>query len=179
MNILLCAIVFFGSLAGCFAAPDYAKCISNLAKGTPKETLESSLQTLRDAGAAAFPALILQLTNQADADPNYFQEQKMDRSPDGSFHPHAPTIGEVCFGIVQTQVEGHWPKSFRQYYVLSPRKAKSWVEAHQGLTLPQLRRAARQESLRRAEADRAAKPAEQSLKQVVAFLREEIENGKK
>ena len=170
--------VFLGFMTPSFAAQPYEEHVRNLAQGTPKEAVEASLRALRAAGTAAFPILTANFTNEAPAVAEFFARDAFTRLPDGSITPYAPSLGAVCFDLLQGQIEGNWPKGFRQYYVLSPSNAKSWLDAHKGLTLAQLRRISREESLRRAETDLAKRPASDLLKKAVAFLRQDLEDMK-
>jgi hypothetical protein len=178
MRVVLFAMLFLGIPALSFAEPNHDQDIQNLAKGTPKETIKASLRALGAAGTAAFPALLANLTNQSPAEAEFFPRDAFTRRPDGSLGPYAPTLGVVCFDIIQGQIEGNWPKGFRRYYVLSPANVKSWLDAHKDLTLMQLRRVSREESLRHAEADLARSPSKELLKLTVAFLRKEVEDMK-
>jgi hypothetical protein len=162
------AFLFFGLLAPLYAADDYERDVRNLAAGTPDGDLEASLRALKSGGLAAFPILIAHFSDWNAAEPRYFQGAQLERAPDGSRRLHPPTIGETCFGILQRQIEGAWPIAFRVYHVLTPTNTKEWLDAHQGFTLAQFRRASLEESLRRASADHA--------KEAVVFLLEELES---
>jgi hypothetical protein len=89
-----------------------------------------------------------------------------------------PSVGDVCLGIIQGQIEGHWPKGYRQYHVLTPESTKRWLEAHQGLSLRELRIAAAQESLRRAESEIRPRTADDYQKNVLTFLRDNLQKAK-
>jgi hypothetical protein len=174
----IAVFLFIAFLAPCYAGDDYEPHIKNLAAGSPEKDIKASLRTLEAAGIAAFPTLIAHFSSREPAEPRFFQRQVAERAPDGTFRMHRPTIGEVCFDIVQGQIEGNWPKGFRQYYVLTPINTKEWLDAHSGLKLAQLRRSSLTESLRRAEADLAKDQSAEFFKTAVAFLREELESTK-
>jgi hypothetical protein len=145
------------------AADEFAGYVQQLAAGTPEGDAVRARRALSDAGERAFPTLLAHLK---------------DRSPiQASLNMRAvsrtPTVGEFCFDILQTQIEGNWPKGFRQFYILSPANAKQWLDAHKTLSLRQLQLTSREVSLRRAEAELAARPTDLTAK-AVAFLREEV-----
>jgi hypothetical protein len=180
IKIALMAILIFGfwNAAG-FAKgrepKNYDQYIKNFSAGTPDEKIKSSLKALDEAGMDAFPSLISALTNIEPAEPNFFQLEEMAILPDGSSKLHSPTIGEACFGILQGQIEGNWPKGFREFYVLTPDNAKAWLEARKGQTLPELRAAASAEALRRSEKQLAEHPDDEFLRNsTVPFLKERV-----
>jgi hypothetical protein len=175
---VLVATLLLGTPAFSFSQQNYDQDIQNLAKGSPKETIKASLQALEAAGTAAFPALLANLTNQAPAEPDLSPGDIFTRRPDGSLGPYEPTLGAVCFDLIQGQIEGNWPKGFRYYYVLSSANVKSWLDSHKGLTLMQLRRVSREEALRRAEADLARDPSKELLQLTVTYLRKELADMK-
>lgn len=159
------------SLVGCEPEPTYEKCVQRLAAGTPQEQIKKALKVLDAAGRDAFPTLISHFSDTTPAEPTTFPRDIVEIGPDGSIRPYRPTVGEVCFDLLQGQVEGNWPKAYRQYYVLSPDNAQQWLAAHQGMTLEQLRMVAARESLQRAEEDASDVPA---MAYIVEFLRENL-----
>lgn len=173
-------VMFLAFLPTSYAAENYEQHVRNLAAGTPATDIKASLKVLEAGGLIAFPALIAHFSDASPADPR-FQRERMDRTANGALQVHEPTIGDVCFDILQGQIEGEWPKAFRIYHVLSPVNARAWLDTHAGLTLRQLQRAAREESLRRAQAALAKDPSAELLSDEVAFLRENLEsvNGEK
>jgi len=175
---ILTAFLFLGLLAPGYAKDDYERNVKNLAAGTPDGEIMASLHALEAAGLAAFPILIAHFSDRDAAEPGRFQRAIIEIAPDGSKRPHLPTIGEVCFDILQMQIEGSWPKGFREYHVLTPGNTKQWLDARPGFTLAQLRRASLEESLRRAEADLAKNRSDDLLKKTVTFLHEELESIK-
>lgn len=174
MKSFLVSFFFLGVWVSCCEADDHEQHIKRLAAGTSNERIVKSLRTLEAAGTTAYPALIANLTNRTPAEPRYFQRDTGEVTIEGNMRVHLPTIGDVCFGILQGQIEGNWPKGFRRYYVLSPRTARTWLNANRELTLQQLRQVSRETSLRRAEADLSKGPSDELLKKTVTFLRNEL-----
>ena len=148
----------------------FERCIRNLAQGTAPETIKASLNTLDAAGTDAFPALLAHLNDPARAEPEFFQREIVDRMPSGEWRLHPPAIGEVCFDMIQGQIEGNWPKDFRDFYTLEESNVRQWLAAHRGLNLEQLRAAAQRESLSRAQAELAKHPSNERLRKIVDFI---------
>lgn len=140
---------------------DPAQNIRWLSVGTPEKQVDRAYSSLVASGAAAFPALIKGLENRTPAD-NRFQRAVVEISPDGSRHPYTPTVGNVCFDILQLQIEGEWPKRMAAYYVVTP----EWIREHASAGLPELRDLAVDEALRRAKG--------QNDNQAVAFFEERL-----
>src|SRR5262245_25790395 len=154
MNARLSSIgltLFLGSLTPTIGAEDYEQHIRHFASNTPPAKVEAALRTLREAGTNSFPALLEHLKDNALAEPRFFTRAVGKLGPDGTFLPATPTIGDACFDLLQDQIEGTWPKGFRDYYVLTPETVGDWLARHSGLSLQQLRVEAAQQSLSRAE----------------------------
>jgi hypothetical protein len=49
-----------------------------------------------------------------------------------------PRVGDVCFGIIQSQVEVNVPKFYQQFYFLSKPMLPQWWEERSKCTLQQL-----------------------------------------
>jgi hypothetical protein len=149
---------------------EYEQHIQKLAFGTPREQIEIAQRALESAGTAAYPMLIGHLKDSTPA-------ADCLRVQDVLWDLGHPSIGHVCFGIIQGQIEGHWPKGYRQYYVLTPENIKRWLDAHQGLSLRELRIVAAQESLRRAESEMRQRTAADYQKGVLEFLRDNLQKA--
>jgi len=149
--------------------------IDNLTAANPLEKSRASLDALEAAGIDAFPALVAHLNDHRKAQPSFFGRDAVDVLPSGESRVHEPTMGEACFDIIQGQVEGNWPKDFRDYYALTPENVHDWLVAHRGLTLAQLREAAKQESLRRVRTDLQTHPTSDRLRSIDRFLRKPFE----
>lgn len=163
MKAALILVLAFASTFSVCAADDLSGYVRQFAAGMPERDAVRALRTLTDAGLRAFPTLLAHLN---DREP--IQASLNNRDVSGT-----PTVGELCFDILQTQIEGNWPKGFREFYVLTPDNAKQWLGDRKGYSLRQLQLSSREESLRRAEAELAADPSDLTTK-AVAFLREEV-----
>ncbi|MEI7751095.1 MAG: hypothetical protein WCJ71_03290 [Candidatus Omnitrophota bacterium] len=173
IKIVLVLMLAFGFWnAHCYAedprSNDYDQYSKNLAAGVE---VEASLNALGKGGVDAFPAILTQLHNNKPLGFTGFEKDIVAISPDGSWHPHSPTIGEACFDIIQGQIEGNWPKGFRRFYVLTSDNLTAWLDAHKDQTLEELRVEVRETSLRNAEKELAGKPGDEFLEKVIKFLK--------
>jgi hypothetical protein len=160
----------FGAVAVCsvllstaFAkAEDFNVYIRRLSAETPANVTDDAISALRNAGIEAFPALIDHFNDTTPV------AQRLDRKD--VYRSKPMPVGEVCFDILHFQIEDNWPKGFRQWYALAPQNAQQWLNAHQGQTLKQLRKAAAGESLAKAKAELMGEPNNEFLKKAVNFL---------
>jgi len=160
------------------SAENYEQHIQRFASNTPPETVRTALRTLEQAGTNAFPALLANLRDRTPAARDFFQRAEGSFVTNGIFKPAIPTVGDACFGLLQSQIEGNWPKGFRHYYVLSPANAGEWLARYKGLPLQRLRVEAAQQSLRRAEADASKKKSDNFHQQTLKFLRQNLEDAR-
>ena len=175
MKSAITALLFLTSVALCSGEPDFEAQIKNLAEGKPDADIKAALAAIKNGGTAAFPALLAHLSDFTVVEPRYFQRDAFTSVEiDGVWHPSGPLMSSACFDLIQDEIEGVWPKFYRSYYVLSTNNVKEWLKAHEGLTLAQLRRVTREESLRRAKESLAKDPASEFLKGVVEFLNDEV-----
>ena len=123
----------------------YEAAIASLAESSDAQRVSQAIATLETAGTKAFPALLAHL-NDASPASRAFQRAVQDVYGKVS----TPTIGEACFDLIQHQIEGNWPKGFREYYVLSPTNIVSWWYARKEKSLKDLRIEAAMASLTRA-----------------------------
>ncbi len=149
---------------------EYEQRIRKFAFGTPSEQIEIAISALESAGPAAYPTLVAHFKDSTRA-ADRFQVQ------DVLWDLGHPSIGDVCFDIIQGQIEGRWPKGYRQYYVLTPENTKRWLDVHEGLSLRELRIAAARESLRRAESEIRPRTANDYQKGVPEFLRQNLQKA--
>jgi hypothetical protein len=140
---------------------EFERYIQDLSAGKPPAASHAAWEALSAAGAEAFPALIAHFGDRAVAADNV---QQATAEP--------IRVGDACFAILQVQIEGAWPVSIRDFQVLTPHNAASWLAAHRGLTLADLRIAATQESLAQAEAALAKDPPSRVNRGAVKFLTE-------
>ncbi len=110
-----------------FASPDFDTLIDNLA-GEEKTAVHAH-DALLAAGPKAFPALLERIDDKIVIETGLFQGATANR----------PTIGHVAFKIIQYQIEGAWPKGFREHYALNEQNVAAWLAKHEGLSITQLR----------------------------------------
>jgi hypothetical protein len=139
---------------------DFERHIHSLSADAPPAASIASWEALRAAGADAFSSLIDHFDDPAVA---------ADALQQATAEP--TTVGQACFDLLQQQIEGRWPKSARDFQVLRPGNAREWLDANRGLTLEELRRVARRQSLARAEEALAADPSNETLHRTVRFLK--------
>jgi hypothetical protein len=146
---------------------DFSGVIRQLAEDAREEDAMRALKVLSKVGIRGFPSLIA-----------HFDDEQLIHPRLNSFEVFGtPTVGWLCFVILQDQIEGNWPKGFRQFYILTPDNAKQWLDKHKGLSLRELRVISRKESLRRAELELATSPGD-FMSLAVKFLRREVESLK-
>jgi hypothetical protein len=168
LRILVLFTLISGGVVSCLSAEDYHQLIRNFAANTSRNKIQSAVKAIKDAGTNAFPALLAHLKDKAPAEISFF----------GGDNILPPTIGTACFNLLQGQVEGVWPKGYRDYHTLSPKTVRDWIARNQGLSLQQLRVEAAQQSLARAEADSPKKPDSDFHKRILGFLRKNLEEAK-
>ena len=128
----------------------YETAIASLSENSDAAQVAGAVAALESAGTKAFPALLAHLNDTARASV-VFQGALMDVDAKGNvLGLHHPTIGEACFALIQNQVEGNWPKGYRQYYVLSPKNVVGWWQARKAKPLKELQLETAQASLTQA-----------------------------
>ena len=131
--------------------PQYEQAIQDLAEGQDPQTVITAIRLLSDAKTQAFPALIKHLSDKTPASYEYFGlrdllcAQQTTPCP-----PSQPTIGEACFEIIQSEVEGNWPKAYRSHYTLTAGNVGEWWESRKTMSLKDLQLDAATTSLERA-----------------------------
>jgi hypothetical protein len=161
-------VLVSGGIASALGAEDYHQNVRNLAADTPREKIQVAVKAIKDAGTNAFPVLLAHLQDKKRAEPLFFQGDSA----------RAPTIGDACFDLLQWEIEGAWPKGFRDYYTLTPKNVRNWLAEHSGLSLQQLRVEAAQQSLARAVDDTPKKKDSEWHKKELEFLRRNLEEAK-
>ena len=130
---------------------EYERAIDDLAEGKDPETVKTAILVLVKAKTEAFPALIKHLSDKTPSSYEYFGLRDircvMEATP---CPPWEPTIGEACFEIIQSQVEGNWPKAYRSHYVLTAGNVGEWWESRRTMSLKELQLDAARTSLERA-----------------------------
>ena len=131
--------------------PEYERAIQDLAEGKDRQTVKTAIQVLSDAETRAFPALIKHLSDKTPASLEYFGARAVQCAPQASpCPPWQPTIGEACFAIIQSEVEGNWPKAYRSHYTLTAENVGEWWESRRTMSLKDLQLDAARTSLERA-----------------------------
>jgi hypothetical protein len=148
----------------------YETAIASLSENTDAAQVAAAIKALESAGTKAFPALLAHLNDTSRASA-VFQGAKMDVDAKGNVSIHHPTIGEACFALIQNQIEGNWPKGYREYYVLSPKNVVSWLQARKAKTLKELQLETAQASLTQARQRRGKSGY---WREAVRFLEEHL-----
>jgi hypothetical protein len=127
--------------------------VEKLIKNTPPiSSAHTQLSNItRDAKTRAFPALIKHLNDKTPASVEYFGLREILCAPQTTpCSPLEPTIGEACFEIIQSEVEGNWPKAYRSHYTLNAGNVREWWESRRTMSLKDLQLDAATSSLERA-----------------------------
>ena len=131
--------------------PEYERAIQDLAESKDRQTVKTAIQVLSDAETRAFPALIKHLSDKTPASVEYFGARAVQCAPQATpCPPWQPTIGEARFDIIQSEVEGNWPKAYRSYYTLTAGNIGEWWESRRTMSLKDLQLDAAITSLERA-----------------------------
>ena len=152
----------------------YESAIASLSENSNAAQVADAIAVLEGAGTKAFPALLAHLNDTARASV-VFQRAMMEVDAKGNVMVHQPTIGEACFDLIQNQVEGNWPKGYRQYYVLSPNNVVSWWQARKAKPLKELQLETAQASLTQARQRRGKSGY---WREAVRFLEEHLREVK-
>jgi len=131
--------------------PEYERAIQELAEGKDPPTIIRAIQVLSNAKTQAFPALIKHLSDKTPASFEFFGLRDILCAPQTTpCPPWQPTIGEACFEIIQSEVEGNWPKAYRSHYTLTAGNVGEWWESRRTMSLKDLQLDAAKTSLERA-----------------------------
>ena len=119
--------------------PEYERAIQDLAEGKDPQTVITAIRVLSDAKTQAFPALIKHLSDKTPASVEFFGLRDILCAPQTTpCPPLQPTIGEACFEIIQSEVEGNWPKAYRSHYTLTTGNVGEWWESRRTMSLKDL-----------------------------------------
>ena len=160
----------------------YEDLILKLRAGTPHEAGDRAPDALLcDAGMRAFPTLLASLNGQIETD---FVRELVSSRPDGSIaYGYHETIGDVCWGILEKQIEGAdpWNRrtmaiSFRTSMSLNVIPCRNGWTAHKGLSLPQLQLAARKDELRLVEWRLEKHPKDSRMLEAASFFRKKVKD---
>src|SRR4026207_996922 len=118
---------------------EYERAIQDLAEGKDPQTVIRAIQVLSNARTQAFPALIEHLSDKTPASFEFFGLRAVQCAPQTTPCPRwQPTIGEACFEIIQSEVEGNWPKAYRSHYILTAANVGEWWESRRTMSLKDL-----------------------------------------
>ncbi len=150
----------------------YESSITSLSENSDAAQVARAIAALESAGTKAFPVLLAHLNDTARASV-VFQRAMMEVDAKGNVMVHHPTIGEACFDLIQNQVEGNWPKGYRNYYLLSPKNVVSWWQARKAKPLKELQLETAQASLTQARQRRGKSGySREAVRFLEAHLRE-------
>jgi hypothetical protein len=148
----------------------YESAVASLAAGHRDATVMAGYKTLEAGGIKAFPVLIAHVADTARVAPGHFEEAKIDRF--GNIEQ--PTVGDVCYRLVRHEVEGDWPKGFRDNQVLTKDNVTKWWETHRTNSLHEMRLETARISLARAKKD-LEKNKSETTEAAVQFLKERLQ----
>jgi hypothetical protein len=152
----------------------YERAVASLAAGHKGATVMAGYNTLEAAGIKAFPVLIAHVKDTAKAAPGYFEEEATDRFG----NVEQPTVGDVCYRLVRHEVEGDWPKGFRDCQVLTKENVTMWWETHRTKSLREMRLETARISLARAKKKRERVRSE-TTEAAVQFLTQRLKQIQK
>jgi hypothetical protein len=147
----------------------YERAVASLAVGHNDAVVMAGYKTLEAAGTKAFPVLIAHVKDTVKAAPGHFEEARVDRL--GNIEQ--PTVGDVCFRLMRYEVEGDWPKGFRDYQVLTKENVTTWWEKHRTKSLREMRLETTRISLARAKQELEQVKSE-TTEAAVRFLTERL-----
>lgn len=150
----------------------YEVAILSLAADNPNEIIDAAIQTIGSGGKDAFDALLAHMNNTALASKS-FAGQTITVDEDANSQQHQPSIGDVCFELLQGQIEGHFPKFAIEYYVLDRSNIREWLADRKSKTVKVLRIECAQLSLEAAKRAYDQKPTELNA-DMVQFLEENL-----
>ena len=145
----------------------YDSAIDSFALGTSISETNDAVLLIETAGVDAFSALIARLDDESDACDRLLGDVAF--IGEGPHKPHHPSIGEACFQILQSQIEGVWPKVFREFHVLTRSNIREWLEQRKSSTLNELQVECAKMSLDSAQRKHEQNPTEWT-KTCVEFL---------
>lgn len=155
-------------LAGCTTGADqtdFSLVIDSLSAEHSREESLAAHHTLVAGGVNAFPALL----NRLDDDMTSHIEFQ------GAVVPYTPPpIGQVCFDILRSQIEGSWPKGFRKHRILDRTNISQWIEEHASQTLTEMRVAVLTQAIRNLELEVGTELSSEEASKLLDFLHEKM-----
>ena len=91
----------------------------------------------------------------------------------GNAGPYEPTIGDACFDLLHGQIEGVWPKGFRDHHVLDRSNVREWLADRKNNSLNELRLECAKLSLDSAKQQHDENPSDWT-KSCVEFLADNL-----
>lgn len=163
---------------GCSASTSterYQLAIKSLAQGSSAEEAHESMDLLSEAGVEAFDVMLAHLGDNTPANTECMMKAMVGLDAKGNPVPYTPTVGEVCFDLIQASIEGVWPKAYCECHVLTPANVKDWLSNRAGKTLHELQVECAEKSLEIAKTD-LANDASDRHQNSVEFLSKNLED---
>ena len=113
----------------------YERAVASLAAGHKDATVMAGHETPRGGGNQGVSGADRTCQGHGQGCSRYFEEEATDQF--GNIEQ--PTVGDVCYRLVRHEVEGAWPKGFRDYQVLTKENVTSWWDKHRTKTLHEMR----------------------------------------
>lgn len=158
------AILFV--LFGCTPAEnatDYSVLVETLSAKHSREEALAAHQKIVAAGKQAFPALLNRLNDDTVTHVEFL----------GSVSTIAPPpLGQVCYEILQGQIEGRWLMSFQSYRILNGSNIAQWIDEHSSKSLAEMRLAALNQAIVNVESQSEANLEAKYAKNLLDFLAE-------
>ena len=151
---------------------EYDDAIDSFALGTPDSETDDAVELIESAGVDAFRALIARLDDETDACDRFMGSVGF--IGPGPHKPYHPPIGGACFDILQGQIEGVWPKGYRQYHVLNHSNIQKWLEQRKNKILNELQMECARVSLDTAKQKHEQNPSDWT-KSCVEFLTDNLQ----
>jgi hypothetical protein len=140
------------------ATDEYESAVAAFASGTPAAETTAAVDQLRAAGIDAFDVLLAHLDDETRASNEHFMRAVATVDEQGNVVPWEPTIGDACFDLLHVQIEGSWPKAFRDHHVLDRSNIREWLAGRKYKSLHELRLECATLALESAEQEHAKNP---------------------
>jgi len=121
---------------------DFSNLVDTLSAEHSRDEALAAHRELVDGGKQAFPTLLKRMDDETITHIEFL----------GSVSTtDPPPIGQVCFEILQMQIEGQWPKGFRSFHVLNKTNIAQWVKTNSSQSLAEMRRTVLTQAIRNIE----------------------------
>lgn len=138
----------------------YETAVKAFASSVPTDKTAAAIDLIKSADIDAFDTLLAHLDDETRASEEHFMRAMVVVDENGNEGPYEPSVGDACFDLLQAQIEGGWPKGFREYYVLNRINIRDWLDQRKGKTLRELRIECATLSLASAKRDHQINPTE-------------------